>query len=101
MQTGARDEAELTRGTGDRAPTADRTRRPVECCEEAVSQRPHLATPETTHLVPDLPVVPGTVVENRRAIWQLGKLQLLDGGADGLARTADNSLFEIEGVFVP
>jgi hypothetical protein len=45
--------------------------------------------------------VPGTVVENRRAIWQLGKFQLLGGGADGLARTADNSLFEIEGVFVP
>jgi hypothetical protein len=46
-------------------------------------------------------LVPGTVVENRRAIWQLGKFQLLDGGADGLARTADNSLFEIEGVFAP
>jgi hypothetical protein len=47
-------------------------------------------------------LVPGTVVENRRAIWQLGKIQLLDGGADGLARTAaDNAVFEIQGVFVP
>jgi hypothetical protein len=46
-------------------------------------------------------LVPGTVVENRRQFWQLGKVQLLDGGADGLARTADNVLFETQGVFVP
>jgi hypothetical protein len=46
-------------------------------------------------------LVPGTVLEGKRSLWTFGKIQLLDGGADGLARTADNSLFEAEGVFIP
>jgi hypothetical protein len=47
-------------------------------------------------------LVPGTVTEGARAIWQLGQVQLFDGGADGVASTAgDNTLFETEGVFVP
>jgi hypothetical protein len=28
-------------------------------------------------------VLPGLVVEQKRAIWQLGDLQMLDGGPDG------------------
>jgi hypothetical protein len=47
-------------------------------------------------------LVPGTVRESVRTIWQLGKVNLFDGGADGLASsTGDNTLFETQGVFVP
>jgi Tol biopolymer transport system component len=47
-------------------------------------------------------VIPGSVVDGRRAIWQMDRLDLLDGGADGDADTAaDNRLFAKQGVFVP
>jgi uncharacterized repeat protein (TIGR01451 family) len=44
---------------------------------------------------------PGTLKESKRAIWQLGQVQVLDGGADGQAATADNTLFATQGGFVP
>ena len=46
-------------------------------------------------------LVPGIVPENVRSIWQLGQIQLLDGGADGDATTTPNTLFADEGYFVP
>jgi hypothetical protein len=46
-------------------------------------------------------VVPGVVVEGDRAMWQLGQVQLFDGGPDGDAETADNTLFAVQGIFVP
>ena len=46
-------------------------------------------------------LVPGTVLETKRSNWQLGKIQLLDGGSDGVARTGPNGLFEAEGLFAP
>ena len=39
--------------------------------------------------------------QGKRAVWQLGQIQVLDGGPDGAAATADNSLFAVQGVFVP
>jgi hypothetical protein len=46
-------------------------------------------------------VVPGAVVEAKRAIWALGPAQLFDGGPDGVASTSPNTLFATEGIFVP
>jgi hypothetical protein len=47
-------------------------------------------------------VLPGAVPEGRRSVWELGSVEVFDGGADGLASsTADNSLFAKQGVFVP
>jgi WD40 repeat protein len=46
-------------------------------------------------------VVPGAVKEGVRSIWELSQLRVYDGGADGDADTADNSLFAVQGVFVP
>jgi hypothetical protein len=46
-------------------------------------------------------ILPGAVIENARAIWELGKVQVLDGGSDGLAGTAPNTLFQVQGVYVP
>jgi hypothetical protein len=45
---------------------------------------------------------PGAIVEGRRAIWQLGQVEVYDGGADSDADTAaDNTLFMRQGIFVP
>ncbi len=46
-------------------------------------------------------VVPGAVVEGKRAIWQLGQVEVRDGGADGLASTGPNAVFMRQGIFVP
>ena len=47
-------------------------------------------------------VMPGIAREDKRAVWQLGEVQLYDGGADGDADTpGDNTLFETQGLFAP
>jgi hypothetical protein len=47
-------------------------------------------------------VLPGSVSAGQRAIWELGQVQVYDGGADGVASTAaDNTLFMDQGLFVP
>ena len=44
---------------------------------------------------------PGFVPEGERSVWGLGQAQVYDGGADGIASTGDNQLFQVEGLFVP
>ncbi len=46
-------------------------------------------------------VSPGAVVEGMRAIWELGRIAIFDGGADGLAATEPNTAFARQGLFVP
>jgi hypothetical protein len=46
-------------------------------------------------------LVPGTVKEGVRTIWEAGQVSLFDGGADGIASTDPNTAFETQGVFVP
>jgi hypothetical protein len=47
-------------------------------------------------------IQPGSVKESARNVWQLGQVQLFDGGSDGLASTTSgNTLFMTQGVFVP
>ena len=46
-------------------------------------------------------VMPGVIKEGMRSIWQLGQVQVFDGGADGQASTTPNTLFATQGVFVP
>jgi hypothetical protein len=46
-------------------------------------------------------LVPGSVVAGKRAIWELGQLQVLDQGANGTPGDADDNVFEVQGVFVP
>jgi predicted acyl esterase len=46
-------------------------------------------------------VMPGAVPEGARSIWQLGQVEVFDGGADGLASTTPNQVFARQGVFVP
>jgi hypothetical protein len=49
----------------------------------------------------DAVVGAGAVKEGVRANWQLGQVQVNDGGADGLVSTTPNTLFAVQGVFVP
>ena len=47
-------------------------------------------------------VIPGSVKEGRRAIWQLGGVKVYDGGPDGDAQTpSGDTLFATQGVFIP
>jgi hypothetical protein len=46
-------------------------------------------------------LVPGSAVEGVRAIWQLGQVEVMDGGADGSASTNPNTPFMRQGIFVP
>ena len=46
-------------------------------------------------------VVPGAVPEGKSSNWEVGKVQVFDGGADGVAATAGNTLFMSQGVFAP
>jgi hypothetical protein len=46
-------------------------------------------------------VVPGSVKDTQRAVVEIGQLQINDGGADGLVSTADNTLFGVQGIFIP
>jgi hypothetical protein len=46
--------------------------------------------------------MPDVAREGKRAVWQLGKVQVYDGGADGdTDTTGDNTLFMEQGLFVP
>jgi WD40-like Beta Propeller Repeat len=44
---------------------------------------------------------PGAIREGKRAIWQLEQVRVNDGGADGLVSTTPNTLFAVQGVFIP
>ena len=47
-------------------------------------------------------VTPGAAPEATRAIWALDQVKVYDGGPDeDAATTADNSLFAVQGLFVP
>jgi Tol biopolymer transport system component len=47
-------------------------------------------------------LVPNSVIERQRAVWQLGQIDVYDGGPDGDGDTfGDNTLFMTQGVFAP
>lgn len=46
-------------------------------------------------------VTPAVIKEGNRTIWQLGQIDALDGGPDGLVATNDNTVFARQGIFAP
>ena len=46
-------------------------------------------------------VVARTVLESKRSNWEVGKVEVFDGGADDVGATAGNTLFMSQGVFAP
>jgi hypothetical protein len=46
-------------------------------------------------------VVPGSVKDAKRAIWEFGQITVFDGGSDGQTATTPNTQFASQGIFVP
>jgi hypothetical protein len=47
-------------------------------------------------------IVPGGIGDGRRTLFEIASLEVWDGGADGDGQTpADNTLFAVQGLFVP
>jgi hypothetical protein len=47
-------------------------------------------------------VMANSVLEGKRSVWRLGQVQVFDGGADEQASTTgDNTLFAVQGTYVP
>jgi hypothetical protein len=46
-------------------------------------------------------VVVGSVKDNQRAVVEITQIHIFDGGADGQVATADNTLFSVQGIFIP
>jgi hypothetical protein len=46
-------------------------------------------------------LAPGAIREHARAIWQVGPIEIRDGGADGSAASDDFTTFARQGIFVP
>jgi hypothetical protein len=45
--------------------------------------------------------VPGAVKDAKRAIVEIGQLNVTDGGPDGLVGTSPNTLLAVQGIFIP
>jgi hypothetical protein len=46
-------------------------------------------------------LIPGVVIERKRAQWELGRIEVWDAGEDGNPASDDNALFAVQGLFVP
>jgi hypothetical protein len=45
--------------------------------------------------------VPGAVKDGKRANVEIGQIQISDGGPDGVVGTTPNTLFSVQGIFIP
>jgi len=45
--------------------------------------------------------VPGAVKDGKRANIEVGQISITDGGPDGIVGTTPNTLFEVQGIFIP
>jgi Tol biopolymer transport system component len=46
-------------------------------------------------------LAPGAVRDGKRAIVELSQVQVFDGGTDGVQSTSPNTLFAVQGIFIP
>jgi hypothetical protein len=44
---------------------------------------------------------PGAITEGKRGIVEISQLRVFDGGPDGTPNTGNESLFEVQGIFIP
>jgi hypothetical protein len=70
---------------------------PAQCASTADAAIGGLCTVNTSANA----VVPGAVKDGKRAIVEVGQIQVTDGGDDGLNATGPNTLFEVQGIFIP
>jgi hypothetical protein len=45
--------------------------------------------------------VPGAVKDGKRGVVEIGQITISDGGDDGIVGTAPNTLFAVQGIFIP
>jgi hypothetical protein len=85
-------------GSDENATVSDRTLRfPVSCTPTGSTTTGSTCATTTTMDA----LFPGSVIERKRAIWDLGDINVYDGGPDGVASTNDNTLYLSSGVFIP
>jgi hypothetical protein len=87
---------------GDRGPYGTTQETPISfnasCAPTADTTVGATCTADTTMEA----LLPGSVKEGLRAIWELGQIRVYDGGADGDADTpSGDTLFATQGIFVP
>jgi TolB protein len=83
---------------GTEAATLDRFQFPIRIpCGETASSSGATCSISTTFDT----VLPGAIIAGRRAIWELGQVQVRDGGQDGSAATDDYATFMVQGLFIP
>ena len=70
---------------------------PASCAATASTAEGGLCTANTSANT----VVPGSVKTGKRAIVEVGQITITDGGADGLNGTTPNTLFGVQGIFIP
>jgi hypothetical protein len=70
---------------------------PVDCSPTASTSTGGSCTADTSANA----VVPGMVKDGDRQVVELGQVHVDDGGPDGQTSTPGNSLFAVQGVFVP
>jgi glucose/arabinose dehydrogenase len=46
-------------------------------------------------------LLPGSILEGERAVWQVARILVYDGGSDGVVSTEPNTPFAAAGIFVP
>jgi hypothetical protein len=69
---------------------------PVSCMPTSGSAGSTCATSTTANTIQ-----PGLVKSGKRAIWDLGAIEVLDGGSNGVAGAPDATVFEQQGFFAP
>jgi Tol biopolymer transport system component len=78
--------------------TLDRFQFPFRIpCAETASTRGATCSVVTTFNT----VLPGVVSDGGRANWEIGQIQVRDGGLDGNANTDDYATFLVQGLFAP
>jgi hypothetical protein len=70
---------------------------PATCANTASASEGGLCTANTSANA----VVPGSVKDAKRAIVEVGQITITDGGPDGQNATTPNTLFEVQGIFIP
>jgi hypothetical protein len=70
---------------------------PATCANTASTSEGGLCTANTSANA----VVPGSVLDGKRAIVEVGQINITDGGPDGVNATTPNSVFEVQGIFIP
>jgi hypothetical protein len=95
--------ASTSGGTGDGATVADGAylRFPLACTPDPSGGSPGAIGATCRTVTSANALIPGAILAGKRGNWELQNVEVLDGGPDGDADTANNTLFATQGVFVP